>query len=399
MSLLPSHDDPDGEQSGALRVVDVDDERADAVFEALASETTRAILAAVHREPSTPSELAERADTTVQNAMYHIEKLREADLLRVADTRYSSRGKEMRVYAPAENPTVVFVGTDERRDGLLTRLKRLLGGLAVIVAAVAALRNALPSPDTLGTLTDVPNPGRSLTALAAGAALFVVSRVTRERDARPMQRKTLLLTAALVLSAALTPAAIAYSPAVSGEYYASDAPASGVGVDSAAGPPDLRGETVHVAVRGGSEDLRAALREDLAGEFGARGATVERADSLDGAESNLFVVSLPTARVEPGGLTPTANLTVTYAFSAAGNTTAVRSGLDAAARDELAPWGLRTDEPKTTAGWFQYDRGERGLMTALNTVKRAGVNPSDYRDEVATDVANASVSSALDNWG
>jgi len=60
------------------------------------------MLAELHRTPRTPAELAEQTDTTVQNAMYHLEKLEDVKLARVTETRYSSRGKEMRVYAPSE---------------------------------------------------------------------------------------------------------------------------------------------------------------------------------------------------------------------------------------------------------------------------------------------------------
>ena len=43
----------------------------------------------------------------------------------------------MNVYAPAEDPVVVFVGTQERKSGFLDLLKRVFGAVVALVAATA----------------------------------------------------------------------------------------------------------------------------------------------------------------------------------------------------------------------------------------------------------------------
>ncbi|MFC6725415.1 ArsR/SmtB family transcription factor [Halobium palmae] len=68
---------------------------------ALASETAQSILAAVSREPATATEISERTGTSVQNVGYHLSRLTEAELVTVAGTRYSEKGREMAVYAAA----------------------------------------------------------------------------------------------------------------------------------------------------------------------------------------------------------------------------------------------------------------------------------------------------------
>ncbi len=382
--------------SDTLRVLDV--ENANAVFDALAAETTREILAAIHEEPGTPSELAARTDTTVQNAMYHLDKLRDADLVTVAETRYSSRGKEMRVYAPPEDPVVIFVGAEES-DGLLSRLKRFLGAVALLASALAGLRAVVAdAPDAVRDIA-LADSGRSLAALVGGAVLLAVARVASACDSGGGRRRTALVTGALVLCVCLTPAAIAYSPAVSGQYYTSDTPSSRVGTDAGAPAPDIESETVSLAVRGGSDALRAAVRENLADAFEARGAVVERAGLRRNVSNTLFAVHLSDDGIEAGGLTPRANLTVRYAFSEAGNAVTVQGGLDAAADRDAGPWALTvTETDRAGSGWFRYTRGNAELVTALNTIERAGVNPDAYRDEVAADAANATVTDAFDNW-
>ncbi|GGL70325.1 ArsR/SmtB family transcription factor [Halocalculus aciditolerans] len=400
MSLLPSRDrdvEPSSDQDGALRVLDVGDEDADAVFDALSAETTRTILAEVHRETGTPSALAERADTSVQNAMYHLEKLRDADLVRVADTEYSSRGREMSVYAPPEEPMVVFVGAEERRSGLFATLKRLLGalGLLAVLAAVSRYVDAFTDP-------------RHVLAAGTGAVTLLVTYASAARDPdergwrgrlalNPMQRKALLSVAVVVAAACLTPAAIAYSPAVSGEYYTFTAPAGSTASSANAGVPDVADRTVTVVATGGDPVLRNATATAAAERLEARGATVRRADAVRETDGPLLLVRFADARVDASGLTPDVNATVAYAYVESGNATLARSGVDAAASGNDGPFMLRVnDSGRVTTGWFRLERGAGGLIEALNTIKRGGVDPGEYRAESGRAAGNATVEAAFD---
>jgi len=148
MSLLPSRGpDTSTSQEGELQVVGVDDEVAP-LLDALNSETARAILNEIYAEPGTPSEIADRLDMSIQKVSYHIEKLDEQDLIDVAGTQYSEKGQEMTVYQPPDEPTVLFVGTEERKRSLTTMVKRLLpivGILALGSLVVEQLFGSLPS--------------------------------------------------------------------------------------------------------------------------------------------------------------------------------------------------------------------------------------------------------------
>ncbi|MEZ3164420.1 winged helix-turn-helix domain-containing protein [Halorubrum sp. RMP-47] len=159
--LLPSLPDASPEEREP-RVVGVDDDEADDLIAALGSETARAILSTLHDRPATKSELAEEVDTTLQNVQYHLSRLDEADLVDVVDTAYSEKGREMDVYAAADEPLVLFSGDSEESTGIKTALMRLLGGYGLIgLAAVAAQRllavGSLAAPrssgDDAGTAT------------------------------------------------------------------------------------------------------------------------------------------------------------------------------------------------------------------------------------------------------
>jgi len=140
--LLPSLPDATPEDREP-RVVGVDDDDADELIAALGSETAREILTRLHDEPATKSELAGAVDTSLQNVQYHLSKLDGADLVDVVDTTYSEKGREMDVYAAADEPLVLFAGGSEASSGIKSALMRLLGGYGIIGLAAVAVQRIL----------------------------------------------------------------------------------------------------------------------------------------------------------------------------------------------------------------------------------------------------------------
>lgn len=133
MSLLPSDKEVEPRQEGEIQILGVDDERTSELLNAISSDTAREILTEVYSDPATASEIANRTSGSVQNVSYHLGKLENAGAIEVADTRYSEKGHEMKIYAPADDPLVVFVGTEERQTGFLSRLKQLLSAFAAVI--------------------------------------------------------------------------------------------------------------------------------------------------------------------------------------------------------------------------------------------------------------------------
>lgn len=109
--LLPEQSVPDTEPDA--RMVTLEDTDAESVFDVLASDTSREVLVHLYDEPGTASDLADRVDTSQQNIHYHLTRLQEAGLINEIDTWYSSRGVEMTVYGPSNEPLVLFAGNSE----------------------------------------------------------------------------------------------------------------------------------------------------------------------------------------------------------------------------------------------------------------------------------------------
>jgi DNA-binding transcriptional ArsR family regulator len=113
--LLPARPElTRGDPTAAL----VDIEEAGAVFEALGSATARAILAELYRNPAPVSQVAERVGTSLQNASYHLRRLQGHNLVTVVGTWHSSKGVEMDVYAPVNQPLVLVAGDGDSRRAL-----------------------------------------------------------------------------------------------------------------------------------------------------------------------------------------------------------------------------------------------------------------------------------------
>ena len=174
-SLFPLRGSVDLDDTREPKLVGMDEDVADDVFEALSSGTTRRIFGHLHEEPHTASDLADRTDTSVQNVQYHLGKLDDADLVDVVDTWYSERGTEMKVYAPADESLVVFAGGSER-DRLRDLLKRAVGILAVLGPVAVLLgwfagRLALPGGEGLvPRASDGGGDGVQMTAQEVGDA-------------------------------------------------------------------------------------------------------------------------------------------------------------------------------------------------------------------------------------
>lgn len=138
--LLPSEMEPDvsADDDGELRVLSLDDEDAQELIASLSSDTARSLYSALHDDPATASELSETVGTSLQNVRHHLSSLEAADLVEVAGTRYSCKGREMNVYAPTGDSLVVCVGSEDDRERLADSLGAV-SGIVVALAAVAAL--------------------------------------------------------------------------------------------------------------------------------------------------------------------------------------------------------------------------------------------------------------------
>jgi len=187
MSLLPSEPDTAAAEDADPRVVGVESDDADELLSALSSATARSLLCALHEDPAPPAELADRVDTSLQNAQYHLEKLEAAGAVKVVDTAYSEKGREMDVYAPADQPLVIFAGDQNESTSIRTALTRLLGGFGVLALASAAIEQV--AGDGLGRFLGTTGGGPA-GADAAASPTPTVAQAAAARTGTPTSQGT-----------------------------------------------------------------------------------------------------------------------------------------------------------------------------------------------------------------
>jgi len=130
-SLIEKIQERTGTADESPRVLGVADNETDDVLDALASDTSRSLFCTLYDEPGTPSEIADRCDTSVQNVHYHVSNLEDAELIEPVETVYSSKGNEMTVYGPASDP-IVLVGDHDMEPRIQQSLANVVAGVGLI---------------------------------------------------------------------------------------------------------------------------------------------------------------------------------------------------------------------------------------------------------------------------
>lgn len=109
MSLLPLREESHSSPNEPC-VLSLDTPVGDEVFETLTASMTRRVLSIIYDQPSTPTEIREKFDTTYQTVHYHLDKLEEAGLIESAGVEYSEKGTEMTIYVPSNEAVILFAG-------------------------------------------------------------------------------------------------------------------------------------------------------------------------------------------------------------------------------------------------------------------------------------------------
>lgn len=118
------------------RVVQIDSDSAQETIKGISSKTAREIVALLHEDPRPISKIAEALDTSIPNVKHHLDNLEQADLITEVDTWYSEKGREMKIYAPTDDP-LVFAGTKERTGRVQSLLQQV--GAAVVMLGLASV--------------------------------------------------------------------------------------------------------------------------------------------------------------------------------------------------------------------------------------------------------------------
>lgn len=141
---------PDVSITDDTEIWDLTSEEAGTAIETLSADTARKILSNLYQQPQTASELAKATDHSIQNVNYHLRNLTDAELIEVADTRYSRKGTEMKIYAPTTN-AVLLLSQESTASRIKQLLSRLVSGIGAIAIGAIAFRSLV-----IGGLSGLP---------------------------------------------------------------------------------------------------------------------------------------------------------------------------------------------------------------------------------------------------
>lgn len=165
-SLFPLRSEQPPEPDDDTRIIDIGDETAGKIVDALAAETTRTILAELYDEPAPASEIADRVDTSLQNTNYHLDKLQTVGLIEVGDTWYADGGNEMNVYVPTTASLVLLAGTEATRRTVKQTLGQLAGAVGMLGIGGLLVDRLVALPELAGRATEA-GAGGDMTAETA----------------------------------------------------------------------------------------------------------------------------------------------------------------------------------------------------------------------------------------
>jgi predicted transcriptional regulator len=137
------------------------------ITQTIANDTARQILELLAEGAMSTSAIAKRLEIPLTTAQYNVEKLIEAKLVVVEKTKYSEKGREVKLYAPARR-MIVLVPANTSRQAVMDVLKKYL--VLLPLAGFAALMIELAMQFLNGNIPG-GNPASKTADRASGALL------------------------------------------------------------------------------------------------------------------------------------------------------------------------------------------------------------------------------------
>lgn len=134
-------------------ILEPGDERAQKISKAMGSQTASDILQLLGENQKSLTEITERLAIPLTTAKYHIENLLDAGLISVAGTKYSVKGREIKIYSLTNQLLIVAPRTSNVRSLLL----KYASLFCIVILGTLALSLVSPLITGTGTGMNVPS--------------------------------------------------------------------------------------------------------------------------------------------------------------------------------------------------------------------------------------------------
>lgn len=122
----------------SVLVLEPGDARAQKIAKAIGSPTAGDILQLLEESPKSLTDITERLAIPMNTAKYHIENLLDAGVISVADTKYSVKGREVKIYSLTNQLLIVAPRRSDIRS-LLLKYASLFGIVAVSTLTISSI--------------------------------------------------------------------------------------------------------------------------------------------------------------------------------------------------------------------------------------------------------------------
>ncbi|HVP96049.1 helix-turn-helix domain-containing protein [Methanoregula sp.] len=124
--------------TGEVVVLEPGDEQAQKIAKAMSSPTANDILAILAAGTRSLSDITEQLNIPLTTVKYHVENLLDAGLIKISETRYSIKGREVKMYALTDRLLIVAPKRTNVRD-LLLKYSSLFGFVIAGTLAIIGL--------------------------------------------------------------------------------------------------------------------------------------------------------------------------------------------------------------------------------------------------------------------
>jgi DNA-binding transcriptional ArsR family regulator len=158
-------------------ILEPGEDRALKIAKAMASQTASDILQLLGGGEKSLTAITEELNIPLTTAKYHVGNLLGAGIVEVADTRYSVKGREVKLYRVANKLFIVAPKSSPVRE-LLLKYASLFGIVTLATVAVAALAPLL-GPVQPGPLApELLTAGRNAASMKAAQAVYDTGSTT-----------------------------------------------------------------------------------------------------------------------------------------------------------------------------------------------------------------------------
>jgi predicted transcriptional regulator len=142
-SDYPSHPDDAGGEKVLILPLGEESKR---ITQTLSNDSARQVLELLTDQAMSASEIACELDTPLTTVKYNLNALIESGLITIKQTKWSSKGRKIKIYAPAHKLIVVVPDKTDRKS-VVDILRRYLGVLlgAAVVSGIIEVWQYRPS--------------------------------------------------------------------------------------------------------------------------------------------------------------------------------------------------------------------------------------------------------------